>query len=170
MIAVLRVDDEGTVAVANPAATALFGHCLGRRCCDVVLARIDRRRLWCAPGCAGIAPGSASGHDRCGLLVRGRISRVLCQRLGADTVVFVEVGPPALSGEVPTPRERQVLELAASGLDTEGIAQRLGIGRETARTHADRARAKLGARTRAEAVAVALRLGLLGPWGPERPQ
>jgi LuxR family transcriptional regulator, maltose regulon positive regulatory protein len=54
-----------------------------------------------------------------------------------------------------------VLGLLADGLAHEEIAQRLGIGSETVRTHVRKASSRLGAATRTQAVATALRLGLI---------
>jgi PAS domain S-box-containing protein len=59
---------------------------------------------------------------------------------------------PWLSG-----REQQVLELAAEGLTDRAIARRLGISEATVGTYWVRVRAKLGAGTRAQLVAAALR-------------
>ncbi len=67
--------------------------------------------------------------------------------------------PPA-EAELTT-RERDVLALLAEGLSHEEIGKRLGIGPETVRTHARKAADRLGARTRTQAVATAIRLGLL---------
>jgi DNA-binding NarL/FixJ family response regulator len=60
-----------------------------------------------------------------------------------------------------TARELEVLELLAEGLSHEAIAQRLGIGSETVRTHARKAAGRLGAKTRTQAVASAIRLRLI---------
>ena len=60
-----------------------------------------------------------------------------------------------------TKREQQVLALLADGLAHEEIAQRLGIGSETVRTHVRKATSRLGASTRTQAVATALRQGLI---------
>jgi len=60
-----------------------------------------------------------------------------------------------------TVREREVLALLAEGLPHEEIAGRLGIGAETVRTHLKKASERLGAATRTQAVATALRLGLI---------
>ena len=60
-----------------------------------------------------------------------------------------------------TERERQVLELLAAGLHLEVIAQELGIGLETVRTHIHNAAERLGAPNSTAAVAIAIRSGLI---------
>jgi DNA-binding NarL/FixJ family response regulator len=60
-----------------------------------------------------------------------------------------------------TKREQQVLALLADGLAHDEIATRLGIGSETVRTHIRKASSRLGASTRTQAVATALRQGLI---------
>jgi len=60
-----------------------------------------------------------------------------------------------------SPRERQVLELVASGATNREIASALGLGAETVKTLLARTFAKLGARKRAEAVSAAHARGLL---------
>lgn len=60
-----------------------------------------------------------------------------------------------------TRRELQVLELLADGLDQAEIAARLVISPKTVGTHIERILAKLGAHSRAEAVAFAYRLRLV---------
>jgi DNA-binding NarL/FixJ family response regulator len=60
-----------------------------------------------------------------------------------------------------TQRELDVLGLLAEGLQHEEIGRRLGISSETVRTHLRKASDRLGASTRTQAVATALRLGLI---------
>jgi DNA-binding NarL/FixJ family response regulator len=60
-----------------------------------------------------------------------------------------------------TERELDVLRLLADGHAHEEIGRRLGIGAETVRTHVRKASDRLGAGTRTQAVATALRLGLI---------
>jgi DNA-binding NarL/FixJ family response regulator len=58
-------------------------------------------------------------------------------------------------------REREVLDLIAGGLTGEEIAQRLFLSPETIRTHLRNAMTKLEATTRAHAIAIALREGVI---------
>jgi DNA-binding NarL/FixJ family response regulator len=58
-----------------------------------------------------------------------------------------------------SPREREVLDLLAQGLNGEEVAVRLMLSPETVRTHVRNAMEKLEANTRVHAVAIALRQG-----------
>jgi len=60
-----------------------------------------------------------------------------------------------------TPRELEVLHLIGQGLSNRAIASRLAISEHTAKFHVNAILGKLGAQTRAEAVAQGVRLGLL---------
>jgi len=60
-----------------------------------------------------------------------------------------------------TPREREIVQLVALGSTGPEIADELGIGHETVRTHVRNAMDKLGARSRAHLVAKALGEGLV---------
>ena len=60
-----------------------------------------------------------------------------------------------------TPREKEVLLLAAEGLATREIAHRLGITSATVKTHLQSIYQKLGVPDRTSAVAAAMRRGLL---------
>ena len=64
--------------------------------------------------------------------------------------------PPSL-----TQREREILSLLADGLGNKQIAARLGISPSTVKTHLELLFDKLEVASRAEAVAVAVRRGLL---------
>ena len=56
-----------------------------------------------------------------------------------------------------TPRELEVLELLAEGLEAHEIASRLVVTPKTVAKHIERILGKLGAHSRAQAVALALR-------------
>ncbi len=64
---------------------------------------------------------------------------------------------PATARRNLTARELQVLTLLADGLEQSEIAERLAISPKTVATHIERILAKLGVRSRAQAVAVAYR-------------
>lgn len=69
--------------------------------------------------------------------------------------------PRTAAGGKLTQRELDVLGLLAEGLQHEEIGRRLGISSETVRTHLRKACDRLGAATRTQAVATALRMGLI---------
>ena len=82
--------------------------------------------------------------------------------LHPDALAPSRVGDAAVEPGTPlTAREREIVELMAEGASNRVIASRLAISRHTVKFHVASILAKLGARSRAEAVAVALRRGLL---------
>lgn len=60
-----------------------------------------------------------------------------------------------------TPRERECLQLAATGKSEREISQMLGISEHTSEKHLLNAKGKLGAVNRVQAVAEAIRRGLI---------
>jgi DNA-binding CsgD family transcriptional regulator len=60
-----------------------------------------------------------------------------------------------------TARETEVLRLLSRGHRIDEVAERLGVASATVRNHAQRVLPKLGASNRAEAVSIAIRLGLI---------
>jgi DNA-binding NarL/FixJ family response regulator len=85
-----------------------------------------------------------------------RIQRVLSQtrRLASEE-------PTTGPGATLTPRQLEVLQLAATGATDNQIAMQLTISAQTVNWHMACIRARLGVRSRTEAVALALRRGLL---------
>jgi len=82
--------------------------------------------------------------------------------LHQDALAPSRVGGTAVEPGTPlTTREREIVELMAEGASNRVIASRLAISRHTVKFHVASILVKLGARSRAEAVAVALRRGLL---------
>lgn len=64
-------------------------------------------------------------------------------------------------GQTVTAREAEVLELVAGGLTNVQIGAKLFISEETVKSHVRHILAKLGARTRAHAVAVGIKSGIV---------
>jgi DNA-binding NarL/FixJ family response regulator len=107
------------------------------------------------------------------VLDAGAVALVLKEAPLADLVRALEAAlaggsylDPALARLTPknnklTQRELDVLALLAEGLQHEEIGRRLGISSETVRTHLRKASDRLGAASRTQAVATALRMGLI---------
>ncbi len=81
---------------------------------------------------------------------------------GLDQVPSEASGLPASARNLQlSRREQEVLHLIAAGNSDAMIAARLHLSETTVKTHVGTLRTRLGARTRAEAVAIASRLNLL---------
>ena len=81
-----------------------------------------------------------------------------------DSALASSLAGGAQAGEPPpalTKREREILRLLSDGMRNEEIGLRLSISPLTVRTHVKNAMEKLGADTRAQAVARALRQSLI---------
>ena len=75
---------------------------------------------------------------------------------GLSSTVVADEGERNLSA-----RQREILQMLADGMQTEAVAERLGLSTETVRTHTKRILAKLGASTRTQAVAIGIRHGVI---------
>ena len=77
--------------------------------------------------------------------------------------LLLRVQPRSIRRSPLTPREDEVLTLLATGVPAAEIASRLHITPKTTATHIEHILAKIGAHSRAEAVAFALRDRLVNP-------
>ena len=71
--------------------------------------------------------------------------------------VLARTAPPPARSSTLTPRENEVLALLVHGVEPQEIAARLSITDKTTSTHIEHILAKLGAHSRAQAVAFAVR-------------
>jgi DNA-binding NarL/FixJ family response regulator len=97
------------------------------------------------------------------LLSPGLTRRLIARLTDATT-------PPRLNADALdqlTAREKEIVGLVAHGLSNTDIATALTISHATAKTHVSRAMAKLGARDRAQLVAIAYLHRLVEPPGPD---
>ena len=90
---------------------------------------------------------------------RGLIARFL------DTTTELADHAEERLAELTEPGERDVMVMVAAGLTNDDIAERLRISPFTAKTHVNRAMAKLGAHDRAQLVIIAYETGLVRPSG-----
>ena len=91
---------------------------------------------------------------------RRRFDAVAKRRSG-DAEVVPFAAPSKEPEQEPTAREIQVLQLISDGLVNREIGVRLYLSEETVKSHVRHLLAKLHARSRAHAVAVGLRRGLI---------
>lgn len=83
----------------------------------------------------------------------------------SPTGAVIPFTPPTALRELeqePTAREVEVLQLVADGLVNREIGQRLFLSEETVKSHVRHLLAKLQARSRAHAVSVGFRRGIIG--------
>jgi DNA-binding CsgD family transcriptional regulator len=176
--AVLVINDRRRCAEANEQACELIGLSRG----EIVGSRLDnllappmRSRL----GHVWSAFSESGGHAGPFTLVNGtEIQLSLTPNLIPDRhlLVLAPIAPMAAApaaaepapshraeptGRKPSARELEVLTLLADGATDPQIAKLLDLSPATVQTHVRNAKAKLGARTRAQAVALVLERGLI---------
>ncbi|SCG40460.1 response regulator transcription factor [Micromonospora coxensis] len=124
-----------------------------------LLVLIEQRRT------ARLAPVLAEHGRRIGFLSHdvppGRIAEAVRQLAAGEVVLDPElvVAVLEMSDSPLTPREREVLDVAAEGHPVREIAVKLSLSAGTVRNHLSRIMAKTGARTRLEAVRIAREAG-----------
>jgi len=84
------------------------------------------------------------------------LRRAVAAAAAQESFVDPAVPPKGSRGKL-TGRQRQILQLLADGESTTVAARELGLSEETVKTHIKTALARLGARNRTHAVAIALR-------------
>lgn len=153
---------RGDDAAATAALNALLRRHAGQSTLTVAQASLERAELSTAAG------------DVTGAIADARTALAIATHLGAAPLrdrassLLRDLGDtgrarPRNIGElrsVLSPREQEVLALIAEGLTNAQIGERLFISKKTAEHHVGRVLTKLGVRSRAEAAAMAVRLGV----------
>lgn len=111
-------------------------------------------------GCAGFIHKSADLGTVVDAVRRAHAGEPVFSATDLSRLVRQLRGEAGLGGDL-TGREREVLQLLAQGMPTDALADRLYISKHTARSHVRNILAKLGAHSKLEAVAIALRSGLV---------
>lgn len=155
----LVTDADGVVTHANPAAERLLGPARRVSCRRLVDAKADGRDV-CAP-CLTAGPTAGEQRFHGTVEVRGAWFDLECAAVGDTRVIALREADPPAPDLALTAREREILVLVARGLTSARIAARLGRSPATVRTHVEHAMQKLGVRSRPQAVARALALGLI---------
>jgi two-component system, NarL family, response regulator YdfI len=119
-------------------------------------------------GARGVLPTDATPEEIVAAIEAAAVGLVtLPADLAADLAASVRtpgggVAKPSTTPSQPlTPREIEVLGMLAEGLANKNIAARLGISEHTVKTHVASILTKLDAFSRAEAVAIGARQGLI---------
>jgi len=140
----VEIDRQGSLRELRDRTAAVFGR-------DVTL--VDGGPV------VFVASGRQPELEAC-----GRDLAVLLQRLPVSSVTSLDA--PFLDEEVElarlrdlTPRESEILALLAGGSGTRQMARRLVISEKTVKTHVQNILRKLGAASRLEAAAIAIRAG-----------
>ncbi|HUN98964.1 MAG TPA: response regulator transcription factor [Bradyrhizobium sp.] len=87
----------------------------------------------------------------------------------AEELVFWSIQPQAYQVEELSNRELEVVRLMASGCSLSQIASALGVSQKTAANTSSRVKTKLGARTTADLIRIALRSSLIDRDADSRP-
>ena len=128
---------------------------------DLVVKRADGESILVNIGASYISPQlrEQAGQVDVFFSLRRVNPRRLLQRMAMAPGEGTAENSARVRGRL-TPREKEVLGLAASGMKTSLIARRLSVSTQTVRTHFKNIYPKLGVNSRTEAVIFAMQHGL----------
>ena len=115
-------------------------------------------------GARGVLPNDATADEIVATVEAAAVGLVTLPADVATNLVTASrlpVREPMTSTQPLTPREIEVLGMLAEGLANKNVAARLGISEHTVKTHVASILTKLDAFSRAEAVAIGARRGLI---------
>ncbi|OGN89462.1 MAG: hypothetical protein A2158_02335 [Chloroflexi bacterium RBG_13_46_14] len=112
-------------------------------------------------GVYGLLPRDTEGHILLAAIKASAEGLVAIDARFRDLLLRVREPSQEYIAEPLTPREIEVLQLVAQGMTNKAIALRLSISEHTAKFHVNSILGKLSAHSRAEAVTIGTRLGLV---------
>ncbi len=163
--AVLVAERDGIIILQNKAAQRLLGIGTGNPCWSVVGGLNNAQGLPCRRGC--VLELLSRGIDRslnCQCKINGQRYHLNCIPVNGTAVCALSrsTGMAPAVFQLLTSREREILNLLATGETTRSIGDCLGISRFTVQTHVEKMRDKFAASTQAAVVARGFQLGYLG--------
>jgi DNA-binding NarL/FixJ family response regulator len=135
----------------------------GADVCEALRRDSPRTRVLLVSGAGWISASAARAAGASGFVSKDWDADDVVKAVrmvGKGMTVFEPQREPAVNGL--SGREREVLELIATGATNREIAERLYLSPHTVKEHTSSVYRKLGVRNRAEAVKRAQRVGLLG--------
>jgi DNA-binding NarL/FixJ family response regulator len=132
------------------------GYCLKNISADqlvAVIRMVADGAVWLDPGIANRVLSAYS--------ISSQESQPSNQKAQATSASPSSVPKPAKGVVALSPRETEVLRLVADGLSNQKIAQRLGLGLETVKTHMRHIMEKLAVSDRTEAAVKAMKQGIM---------
>lgn len=124
---------------------------------------------WLRQGVRALLPRDSNGREILAAIEAVHAGLAVVPASMAAALAASSRTGPRLTGSLPaaipaaplSPREREILALLAEGMGNKIVAAHLGISEHTVKTHVASIFQKLGADTRAEAVAIGARSGLI---------
>ncbi len=163
--AVGLVQDVGSIDVAIVDLRRDIGERDGAMPADEAIQALRKA----APGMGIVAHGERPERHLATTALQAGASAYVARTAGAEEMAravraaldqgrFIDPAvPPSGSRGKLTRRQREILQLLADGGSTTVAARELGLSEETVKTHTKNVLARLGARNRTHAVAIALR-------------
>jgi DNA-binding CsgD family transcriptional regulator len=162
--AVLISSDNGKIHSQNRPARHFLGSVQGVNCWEVFSSLKNTENLPCQKDCVSNLLGLGINRAlRTDIKIEGKQHSLCCVPFDGNVVCTLN----NQSSDLPqpwqklTPRERDVLELLATGETNRAIAASLEISESTVRTHVEKMLAKLEVKNRAALVASGFRLGYI---------